>query len=135
MNEDTEATALQKARAEFIQAVIAAAPCGMMIGDITGEQVRGQRGYANIIPLLRDPFGAEIFEEQETPDSTVSGKFETSSPLRDEEDTDVMGAETDPGMMGTAEAWFRKFQTNGDDPVEERCPDDCPCMTPEEMPF
>jgi hypothetical protein len=44
-------------------------------------------------------------------DSTEDGDFQPSSPLRaanDEDDT--LGSEYDPGTIGTAEAWFRKFR-------------------------
>jgi hypothetical protein len=40
----------------------------------------------------------------------VDSRFERTSPLRDEGDIDQMGADTDPGAMGTAESWFREFR-------------------------
>jgi hypothetical protein len=66
-------------------------------------------------------------------DSVATGQFDPSSPLRDEVNrADCMGAGTDPGEMGNAEKYFRDLQQ---DEAQEGCPDDCPCMTPEEMPF
>jgi hypothetical protein len=66
-------------------------------------------------------------------DSVATGEFDPSSPLRDEVDrADCMGAGTDPGEMGNAEKYFRDLQQ---DEAQEGCPDDCPCMTLEEMPF
>jgi hypothetical protein len=61
--------------------------------------------------------------------------FESSSPLRDEEDTDTMGCETDPMAPGAAEKWFRNLRDV--EPEEGGCPDTCPCMwdDPCEMPF
>lgn len=63
--------------------------------------------------------------------STEDGVFESASPLRDENDTDMLGMESDPGSVipGSAEAWFRDLRgMDGPEAVaqpEEACAPGC----------
>jgi hypothetical protein len=73
-----------------------------------------------IRPLSSDflqPFGTNICElgtftigdVEQNNNSVESGRWETASSLREEEDSnDTWGTESDPGAMGYAETWFRK---------------------------
>jgi hypothetical protein len=50
-----------------------------------------------------------VAETDPNTNSVESGRWETASSLREEEDAnDTMGTESDPGAMGYAETWFRK---------------------------
>ena len=89
------------------------------------------------------PFpGDQGLSYEPTRDNTEDGEFESSSPLRDENDEDdTWGTEHDPGTMGTAETWFRNLR--GDDeapevatfasPEPEGCPD-CGAPGPDMVP-
>ena len=59
--------------------------------------------------------GLAAVEDPPSEDSTVTGNFEFSSPLRAEDDQDdTLGSETDPGAMGQAETWFRRLYEEGE---------------------